>query len=42
MPIVAGGRVTGKVGAFDVGALNIQTDDEAMADAQMTNFTVVR
>ena len=42
VPIVAGGRVTGKVGAFDVGALNIQTDDEALADAQMTNFTVVR
>ena len=42
VPIVGGGRVTGKIGAFDVGALNIQTDDEVLADAQMTNFTVVR
>ena len=42
VPIVGGGRVTGKIGAFDVGALSIQTDDEMPADAQMTNFTVVR
>ena len=42
MPIVGGGRLTGKIGAFDVGALNIQTDDEVLADAEMTNFTVVR
>ena len=42
VPIVGGGRVTGKIGAFDVGALNIQTDDDTLADAQMTNFTVVR
>jgi TolB-like protein len=42
VPIVGGGRVTGKIGAFDVGALNIQTDDDALARAEMTNFTVVR
>ena len=42
VPIVGGGRVTGKVGAFDVGALNIQTDEDALARAEMTNFTVVR
>ena len=42
VPIVAGGRLTGKVGAFDVGALNIQTDEEATAGAPPTNFTVVR
>ncbi len=42
VPIVAGGRVTGKVGAFDVGALNIQTDAEEVSGAEMTNFTVVR
>ena len=29
VPIVGGGRVTGKVGAFDVGALNIQADEES-------------
>ena len=42
VPIIAGARVTGKVGAFDVGALNIQTDDEALSGAMPTNFTVVR
>ena len=42
VPIVGGGRLTGKIGAFDVGALNIQTDDEVLARAEMTNFTVVR
>jgi len=42
VPILAGGRLTGKVGAFDVGALNIQTDDELLSGAQTTNFTVLR
>ena len=42
VPIVGGGRVTGKIGAFDVGFLNIHTDDEAVAGAEMTNFTVAR
>ena len=42
VPIVGGGRVTGKVGDFDVGALNIQTDAEATSGALQTNFTVVR
>ena len=42
VPIVGGGRVTGKIGAFDVGALNIQTDDDVLAAAEETNFTVVR
>ena len=42
VPILGGGRVTGKIGPFDVGALSIQTDDEAISGAEMTNFTVVR
>ena len=42
VPIRAGGRVTGKVGPFDVGVLNIQTGDEATSGAVSTNFTVVR
>ena len=33
VPIDGGGRLTGKIGSFDVGALNIQAD---------TNFTVLR
>ena len=47
VPIVGGGRVTGKVGDFDVGALNIQTGELASgppgtAGVESTNFTVVR
>ena len=42
VPIIAGGRVTGKIGQFDVGALSIQTDDEQISSAESTNFTVVR
>jgi hypothetical protein len=42
VPILAGGRVTGKVGAFDIGAINIQTDDDPSIGAQSTNFSVFR
>ena len=47
VPIVGGGRVTGKVGDFDVGALNIQTGERVpgpqdAAGAESTHFTVVR
>ena len=42
VPILGGGRLTGKVGAFDVGALNIQTGNEAASGALDTNFTVLR
>lgn len=42
VPIVAGGRLTGKLGPFDVGALSIQTDDEIQSGAVNTNFSVIR
>ena len=49
VPILGGGRLTGKVGAFDVGALNIHTGelatrvgDQTILDAAATNFTVLR
>jgi len=50
VPILGGGRVTGKVGPVDIGALSIQTDEVNDADtlgnvttfAELTNFTVVR
>ena len=42
VPILAGGRVTGKVGRFSVGALTIQTDDDAGSETPRTNFTVLR
>jgi uncharacterized protein DUF5916 len=42
VPVVAGGRLTGTVGKYGIGALNIQTDDKATAGAVATNFSVVR
>ncbi len=42
IPILGGGRVTGKVGSFDVGLRSIQTDDEASVGAESTNFSVAR
>ncbi len=42
VPIFGGARVTGKVGPFDVGALNIHTGDEMVSASEPTNFTVVR
>ncbi len=42
VPIVGGGRVTGKVGAFDVGALSMQADDAPNAGVEATHFTVAR
>ena len=42
IPITAGARLTGKVGAFGVGVMNIHTSDEPLANTEDTNFTVVR
>ena len=42
VPLLAGGRLTGRVGAFTLGFLNIQTDAEPSAEAVSTNFSVVR
>jgi hypothetical protein len=42
VPILAGGRVTGRAGPYAVGALNIQTEELATAGASSTNFSVVR
>ena len=42
VPIIAGGRLTGKVGSFDLGALSIQTGDDEFAGTESTNFTVLR
>ena len=41
VPIVAGGRLTGKVGHFSIGALNIQTGDDSTTGTPTTNFTVL-
>ena len=42
VPIELGGRLTGRAGAFSVGALTIQSDAEPVSGAATTNFTVVR
>ena len=42
VPILAGARLTGKVGPTNVGALSIQTRDEPKAGVESTNFTVLR
>jgi hypothetical protein len=42
VPILGGGRLTGKAGRFTIGALNIQADDAPSAGAVATNFTVLR
>ena len=42
VPFDVGGRLTGRIGAFSVGALNIQTGDEPVSATLSTNFTAVR
>ena len=42
VPIHGGARMTGKAGAFDVGALSIQTEESPEAATASTNFTVLR
>jgi Domain of unknown function (DUF5916) len=42
VPILAGGRVTGRAGRFAIGALNIQTGEDEDVRAPSTNFSVLR
>ena len=42
VPIRAGGRLTGRLGQFSLGVLNIQSDEEPASGARATNFSVVR
>jgi hypothetical protein len=42
IPVLAGGRLTGKAGAFDVGGLMIATDDKPSAGAVKTTFAAAR
>ena len=42
VPLDVGGRLTGRVGAFSIGALSIHTGDESVSGAQPTTFSVVR
>jgi hypothetical protein len=42
VPIQAGGRVTGRLGRYSLGALGMRTDDEPVSGARPTFFSVVR
>ena len=42
VPIDAGGRLTGRIGRYSLGMLNIQTADAPAASARATNFSVLR
>ena len=42
IPILAGGRTTGKAGKFTFGAINVQTGDDEAARIDSANFTVLR
>ena len=42
VPMEVGGRLTGRVGAFSLGVMNIQTGDATLSGAPATNFSVVR
>jgi hypothetical protein len=42
VPVIAGGRVTGKAGKLSIGALSIGTDSKPSANAVQTTFNVLR
>ena len=42
VPIVAGGRLTGRIGKLSVGLMNVQGGNEPVSGTQATNFSVVR
>ncbi|MCA1585221.1 MAG: carbohydrate binding family 9 domain-containing protein, partial [Acidobacteria bacterium] len=42
VPIDVGGRLTGKIGAYSVGVVNIQQGGEDIGGSEPTNFTVLR
>jgi hypothetical protein len=42
IPVIGGARVTGKTGAYDIAALNIETARSRSAAVDPTNFTAVR
>jgi len=42
VPLDLGGRVTGRVGRYAIGLLNIQADEQPLANVRSTNFSVLR
>ena len=42
VPIIGGGRLTGRVGKWTIGAIDMQADDDPVANVRQTNFGVLR
>ena len=42
VPILGGGRLTGRIGKYQVGLINMQTRDDEASGTEATNFSVVR
>ena len=42
VPIIGGGRLTGRAGAYSLGIVNIQTKEDQLSGQPTTNFAVVR
>ena len=42
VPVIAGARLSGKAGAWTIGGLTMQTDDDEVSGAEQTNFSVLR
>jgi hypothetical protein len=42
VPIDAGGRLTGRIGKFNIGVIDMQSGDEPVSGARSTNFSVLR
>ena len=42
IPLDVGGRLTGRMGRYNIGVVNIQTGDEDVSRTPSTNFSVVR
>lgn len=42
VPLLAGGRLTGRVGRFSIGVLDIQSTDDPVSGARSTNAAVLR
>ena len=42
VPVIGGGRLSGRAGPWTIGAFNMETDDDAAANVSRTNFTVAR
>ena len=42
IPIDVGGRLTGRVGQYTIGAINVRTGDDSVSGTSATNFSVIR